>query len=224
MARGIRAIYRFIRDFSLPAPRWIFGPILQAYIFLREIYYFSVRVLVCEPLFKAYCAKYGRNLHTGAFIHWVMGRGQLIIGDNVTVDGKCSFIFAVRYTERPTLRIGNNVRIGHNCVFTIGREIMIGNNAMIGGNIEMFDSPGHPTDPALRLAGAPALPQDVKPIRIEDNVWIGSGSTIFPGVTLGEGCIVARGAIVMSSVPPYVIVAGSPARQIARLNNPKESA
>jgi acetyltransferase-like isoleucine patch superfamily enzyme len=151
-----------------------------------------------------------------------MGRGQLIVGDNVTIDGKCSFIFAVRYTDQPTFRIGNNVRIGHNCVFTIGREIAIGNNVMIGGNIEMFDSPGHPTDPASRLAGAPALPQDVKAIRIEDNVWVGSGSTIFPGVTLGEGCVVARGAIVMSNVPAYVIVAGSPARQIARLNNPKE--
>lgn len=194
------------------------------YVFLREIYYFAVRVLVCEPLFKAYCTEHGRNLHTGVFIHWVMGRGQLIVGDNVTIDGKCSFIFAVRYTDRPTLRIGSDVRIGHNCVFTIGREITIGNNAMIGGNIEMFDSPGHPTDPALRLAGAPASPQDVKPIRIEDNVWVGSGSTIFPGVTLGEGCIVARGAMVMSNVPPYVIVAGSPARQIGRLNNPKESA
>jgi len=75
----------------------------------------------------------------------------------------------------------------------------------------------------LRLARSPALPEDVKAIHIEDNVWIGSGATIFPGVTLGEGCIVARGAIVMSSVPPYVIVAGSPARQVARLKNPKES-
>jgi acetyltransferase-like isoleucine patch superfamily enzyme len=94
---------------------------------------------------------------------------------------------------------------------------------MIGENIAMFDSPGHPTDPALRLAGSPALPEDVKPIHIEDNVWVGSGSTIFPGVTLGEGCIVARGAIVMSNVLPYAVVAGSPARLIARLGTIKES-
>ena len=223
VARAIRAIYRCVRNFSLPAPIWIFRPILSVYLFLRETYYFLVRVFVCEPFFKAYCTKYGRNVHTGPFVHWIQGRGQLIVGDNVTIDGKCSFIFAVRYTDHPTLRIGNNVGIGHNSTFTIGREITIGNNVMIGGNIEMFDSPGHPTDPASRLAGLPALPEDVKPIHIEDNVWIGSGTTIFPGVTLGEGCIVARGAIVMSNVPPYVIVAGSPARQIARLGNTKES-
>jgi acetyltransferase-like isoleucine patch superfamily enzyme len=223
MARAIRSVYRYVRNFSLPAPHWIFKPILGLFLFFRGIYYFLCRVLIGEPFFKAYCTQYGRNLHTGPFIHWIRGRGQLIVGDNVVVDGRCSFIFAVRYSDKPTLRIGNNVGIGHNCIFTIGREISIGNNVMMGGDIEMFDSPGHPTDPALRLAGAPALPEDVKPIHIEDNVWVGSGVTVFPGVTLGEGCIVARGAIVMSNVPSYVIVAGSPARQIAKLRDPRES-
>jgi acetyltransferase-like isoleucine patch superfamily enzyme/acyl carrier protein len=218
-ARGARAIYRFLRNFSLPAPRWIFGPILVAYLFSREVYYFLIRVFVCEPFFKAYCAKYGRNVHTGVFVHWIQGRGQLIVGDNVIVDGKCSFIFALRYTEQPTLRVGNNVVIGHNCTFTVGREITIGNNVMIAGNVEMFDSPGHPTDPALRLAGSAALPEDVKPIRIEDNVWIGGSAIIYPGLTVGEGSIVAKGAIVMNNVPPNVIVAGSPARQIARIGH-----
>jgi acetyltransferase-like isoleucine patch superfamily enzyme/acyl carrier protein len=216
-ARAARAIYRFLHNFSLPAPRWIFGPILAAYLISREVYYFLIRVFVCEPFFKTYCAKYGRNVHTGAFVHWFQGRGQLIVGDNVTVDGKCSFIFAVRYTEQPTLRVGNNVRIGHNSTFTVGREITIGNNVMIAENVEMFDSPGHPTDPALRLTGSPALPEDVKPIRIEDNVWVGGRTIIYPGVTVGEGSIVARGAVVMNSVSSNTIVAGSPARQIARI-------
>ena len=83
------------------------------YLFLRRVYYFLIRVFVCEPFFKTYCAQYGRNVHTGVFVHWIRGRGQLIVGDNVTVDGKCSFIFAVRYAEQPTLRIGNNVWVGH---------------------------------------------------------------------------------------------------------------
>jgi acetyltransferase-like isoleucine patch superfamily enzyme len=222
-ARGIRAIYRFVHNFSLPAPRWIFAPLLEVFLFLRRVYYFLIRVFVCEPFFKMYCTKYGRNVHTGVFVHWVMGPGQLIVGDNVTIDGKCSFVFAVRYCEQPTLRIGNNVGVGHLSTFVVGREITIGNNVMIGDQVVMFDSPGHPTDPALRLAGSPALPEDVKAIRIEDNAWIGSGTIIYPGVTVGEGSIVARGAIVMSSVPPNVIVAGSPARQIARIGNAKES-
>ena len=217
VARAIRTIYHFLHNFSLPAPRWIFRPLLAVYLLLRSVYYFLIRVFVCEPFFKMYCTEHGRNVHTGVFVHWILGRGQLIVGDNVTVDGKCGFIFAVRYTEQPTLRIGNNVGIGHNSTFTIGREITIGNNVMIGGNVEMFDSPGHPTDPVLRLAGSPAMPEDVKAICIEDNVWIGSGTIIYPGVTVGQGSIVARGAVVMNNVPANVIVAGSPARQIARI-------
>jgi serine acetyltransferase len=223
LPRGIRAIYRFLRNFSLPTPHWIVRPILAVYLATRGIYYFLIRVFVCEPLFKAYCTTYGRNVHTGVYVHWIHGHGHLIVGDSVIVDGKCSFVFAVRYSEQPTLRIGNNVRIGHNSSFTVGREIIIGNNVMIAGNVDMFDSPGHPTDSALRAAGAPALPEDVKPICIEDNVWIGGHAVIYPGVTIGKRSIVATGSIVMSSVPPDVIVAGSPARQIARISHAEES-
>jgi len=221
VARSLRTARSFVSGFSLPAPRWFFRPLLAVFLALRVLYYFLIRVFVCEPFFKTYCTEYGRNLHTGVFIHWVKGRGKLIVGDDVIIDGKCAFIFALRYTENPTLRIGNRVGIGHNSIFTIGREITIGNHVMIGGKVEMFDSPGHPTDPVLRRAGSPALPEDVKPIHIEDDAWIGSGAVIFPGVTIGRGSVVARGAIVMSNVPPYVVVAGSPARQIARLT-PKE--
>jgi len=222
-ANALRAVYRYIRNFSLPAPRWIFRPLLAVFLLFREIYYFSVRVLICEPFFKACCTAYGRNLHTGVFLHWIQGSGRLIVGDNVTIDGKCSFVFAVRYSDRRLLRIGNNVVIGHRSSFIVGREITIGDNVLIGNDVTLFDSPGHPTDPALRLAGSPALPEDVRPIHVESNVWVGSGSIIYPGVTLGEGCVVARGSVVMSSVSPYVVVAGSPARQIRRLRSIQDS-
>jgi acetyltransferase-like isoleucine patch superfamily enzyme len=219
VARSLRTTRSFVRAFSIPAPKWLFRPLFATYIAIRTVYYFLKRVFVCEPFFKSHCTQYGRNVHTGVFNHWIMGQGRLIVGDDVIIDGKCSFIFALRYAENPTLHIGDRVGIMHNSTFTVGREITIGNDVMIGSDVQMFDSPGHPTDPVLRRAGSPALPEDVKAIHIEDNAWIGSGSIIFPGVTVGKASIVARGAIVMSSVPPYVIVAGSPARQIARLTS-----
>lgn len=222
LARRARSLYHSLHKVSIPAPKLIVRPILSIFLIARSIYYFLIRIFVCEPLFKAYCTQYGTNVHTGVFLHWIQGRGALIVGDNVVVDGKCSFLFAVRYAERPILLIGNNVRIGHNCTFTIGREIVIGENVMIGMNVDIFDSPGHPTDPASRIAGLPALPGDVKPIRIERKAWIGSGAIIYPGITVGEAGIVARGAIVMSDVPPYTIVAGNPARQIARVGRENE--
>jgi acetyltransferase-like isoleucine patch superfamily enzyme/acyl carrier protein len=212
-------VYYSINNFSIPAPRWIFLPLLAIFLTLRRIYYFLVRVFICEPFFKAYCTQFGHNVHTGVFIHWFQGRGRLIVGNDVIVDGKCNFTFAVRYSDNPTLRIGDHVKIGHRTSFTVGRDVTIGNYVMIASGAEIFDTPGHPTDPALRRAGSPALPSDVRPISIEDNVWIGRDARIFPGMTIGKGSVVAEGAQVMSNVPPYAIVAGNPARQIARLTS-----
>jgi acetyltransferase-like isoleucine patch superfamily enzyme len=85
----------------------------------------------------------------------------------------------------------------------------------------IFDSPGHPADPAARKAGFPPSDDEVKPVIIEDNVWIGQSAIIMPGVTIGEGSIVASGSVVMTSVPPNIIVAGNPARQLRKLTGPE---
>ena len=74
------------------------------------------------------------------------------------------------------------------------------------------------SDDAVALIMALRAPDvDVRAITIGDNVWIGSGSVIFPGVTIGDNSIVAYGAVVMTSVPENVVVAGNPARQIAKI-------
>jgi acetyltransferase-like isoleucine patch superfamily enzyme/acyl carrier protein len=205
-------------NFTLPLPRPLLRPLLAVFLALRTVYYFLIRVCVCEPLFKAYCEQYGRGVRTGVFVHWVTGAGKLVVGDDVLIDGKCSFDFAVRYAERPTLTIGSHTIVSHGCSFTVGRQITIGSHCLIAANARLFDAPGHPTDPALRKAGNPANPEDVRPICIHDNVWIGTGAVIFPGVTVGEGSVVAIGAVVVSDVPPYTMVGGNPARMIQRLS------
>jgi acetyltransferase-like isoleucine patch superfamily enzyme len=174
-------------------------------------------VFVAEPLFKGYCRSYGHNVRTDVFVHWVQGRGDLIIGDDVLIDGKCSFNFAARFTPHPTLSVGSGSGIGHGCAFTIGKKITIGRNCRIAAGVWMFDSPGHPSDPQARLDNVPALDADVKPIVVADNVWIGGRAVIFPGVTIGEGSIIAAAAVVTTDVPANSIVAGNPARRIGTL-------
>jgi acetyltransferase-like isoleucine patch superfamily enzyme len=213
-ARLARRVYRSVENFSVPAPRPIVRPLLTIILCVRAIYFFVARVFFCEPLFKAYCKRHGRNLHTGPYLHWIQGKGEIVLGDGVTIDGKCSFAFASRYTARPMLIIGHYTGIGHNCAFTIGRQIKIGDHCRIAADVRMFDSPGHPTDPVARLAHLPAAPEDVRSITIGDNVWIGRNAIIYPGVTIGNDSTVGMGAVVLNDVPSKTVVVGNPARQV----------
>jgi acetyltransferase-like isoleucine patch superfamily enzyme len=219
-ARLARKAYWGVKTVTLPAPRIIVKPMLWTFLAIRSVYYFVMRVFICEPLFKAYCKQYGRGVRTDAYIHWVQGQGDIILGNNVEIDGKSSFIFGARFADRPALIIGDHTNIGHSCSFTIGKRISIGKHCQIAGGVRMFDSSGHPTDPVSRLDGQPPELEDVKPITIGDNVWLGVDSVVFPGVTIGEGSVVSTRSVVMSDVPPYTIVAGNPARRIVALRSP----
>jgi acetyltransferase-like isoleucine patch superfamily enzyme len=219
LSKVLRGVYRGIRSFSLPAPALIVKPMLWIFLLIRSVYHFGIRVFICEPLFKAYCTQVGRGFRTGVYIHWVLGKGRIIIGDDVELDGKCNFQFAARFSPNPTIQIGDHTII-RGSSFVICRNITIGKHCQIAMGVTMVESHGHRSDPEERLAGLPPHPEDVRPITICDNVWIGIGSLITPGVTIGEGSIVSARSVVLSDVPPYTIVAGYPARKIASLRNP----
>lgn len=217
-ARTLKRLYRGVQTASIPAPRYVVKPMLWAYLALRAMYYFAMRAFLCEPLFKASCRRYGRRLRTGVFIHWIQGKGDILLGDDVVFDAKCDILFAARFTPNPTLEVGDRTCI-RGTTFSIGRRITIGHDCLIAMGVKMFDSNGHQSDPEARLAGLPPRPEDVRPITIADNVWIGQMAIITPGVTIGEGSIVSAGSVVLGDVPPYSVVAGYPARKIASLRD-----
>lgn len=212
-ARSLKAIYRAPARFSVPAPRFLILPLRMGFEFVRGIVYFIRRVFWAEPMFKSYCTRYGKRLRTDIFAPWVEGKGEIVVGDDVSILGKCSFKFAARYANPPRFIMGDHSGIGHLCMFTVGKEIRIGNHCRIASGVIMFDASGHPMDPASRMRGDPASSDDVKPIRIGDNVWIGRGAAIFPGVTIGDNSVIAAHAVVIADVPPDTIVAGNPARK-----------
>jgi acetyltransferase-like isoleucine patch superfamily enzyme len=224
LARLARWAYRSVNGFSVPASKAVVKPALWLFLLLRDAYQFAVRVFICEPLFKAYCTKYGKNLHTDCLLHWVYGKGDIIIGDNVVLDGQSCIRFATRFSDHPTLEIGDNTGIGHGCSFTIGKLISIGRNCNLSGDIFIMDSNGHDTDPRSRWAHLPPEPEDVRPVYIRDGVWIGRQCIIFPGVKIGEGSVVAAGSVVRTHVPPYSVVAGNPAKVMFRLKKPDAEA
>ena len=216
-ARWARRAYYLPGRISLPAPRFVVRSMLAIYLGIRSCIHFFRRVFIAEPLFKAYCHSYGSDLHTGIFVHWIQGKGRIILGDNVRFDGKSSFKFAARYTPHPTLRVGSRTGFGHGCSFTVGKAIVIGEDCRIASNVTMFDAPGHSLDPEKRRQGQPSDDEEVRPITIGNNVWIGVGAVICPGATIGDNSVIAMGATVMANVPPNTLAGGNPARSIKSL-------
>ena len=221
LARNVRRLRKWLRSLSVPAPRVVVRPLVSGFLIGRNCYYSVYRVFICEPFFKAHCTRYGQRLRTGVYLHWIQGSGDIIVGDDFRIDGKCVFSFAARFSDRPTLVIGNNTGIGHDCRFTIGKRITIGSNCRLSGSCHIFDSNGHNTDPEARITNLPPDNEDVRPITIGDNVWIGVHVLIFPGVKIGEGSVISAGSVVRSHVPPYSVVAGNPAKVVLRLPRPQ---
>lgn len=113
---------------------------------------------------------------------------------------------------------GCNIHVGDNFFanfnFTVLDEapVRIGNNVMIGPNVSIYTA-CHPLDPDERRS----FVEWAEPVTIGDDVWIGGGATVLPGVEIGQGCVVAACAVVTRDVPPYSLVGGNPARIIRRL-------
>jgi maltose O-acetyltransferase len=90
--------------------------------------------------------------------------------------------------------------------------IRIGDDVQIGPNVQLL-TPTHPVEPDARRAGV----EGGRPITIGDNVWLGGGVIVCPGVTIGENSVVGAGAVVVKSLPANVLAVGNPARAIRSL-------
>ena len=224
LARALRSAKKRLHHFTLPAPKLLVLPMLWLFLGLRSVVFFVRGKLIAEPLLKAYCTRVGRGVTAGIYVPWVMGRGELVLGDHVHFNGKLSLKFAASFVARPKLHIGDHCDIGHEVTFVVGREIRLGRHVQVASGVSFRDSTGHASDPTARLAGAPPSDDDVRAIVVHDNVWIGADAMILPGVEIGEGSIVTARSIVSTNVAPYTVVAGSPARRVGVLPRPDEAA
>ena len=108
------------------------------------------------------------------------------------------------------IKIGENVFINSGCKFQDQGGLVIGDDVLIGHNV-VIATLNHNQDPDKRGNLMPL------PVKIEDKVWIGSNATVLPGVTIGEGAIVAAGAVVTKDVAPRSVVGGVPAKFIKEI-------
>jgi acetyltransferase-like isoleucine patch superfamily enzyme len=126
-----------------------------------------------------------------------------LIGKKVSEDFRVFPPFTTDFGKN--MHLGRNVFINSGCRFQDQGGIYIGDNALIGHNV-VLATLNHDENPTKRGNLKPA------PIRIGDDVWIGSNATILAGVTIGDGAIVAAGAVVTRDVGKNTVVAGVPAK------------
>ncbi len=120
-------------------------------------------------------------------------------------------LFPPFYTDYGrNIRVGKHVFINGGCHFQDQGGIEIGDGTLIGHQV-VLATLNHDLDPEQRHLLHPA------PIHIGKNVWVGAHATICPGVHIGDGAVVAAGAVVTKDIPPYVIAGGVPARVIRQL-------
>ena len=138
------------------------------------------------------------------------------------IRGKCTILGPL--TIRPiggaqNIEIGEGVYINTETRFGAPKDkVIIGNNVLIGPRV-MFETVNH----GLSYIPGKGRTSNSKPILIEDEVWVGGGTIITQGVTIGRGSVVAAGAVVTKNVDPYTIVGGVPAKLLGVIDKTTEN-
>ncbi|KAG7665752.1 uncharacterized protein J8A68_000772 [[Candida] subhashii] len=128
--------------------------------------------------------------------------------------GKDSFMeYPVYFDYGFNTYFGDQFYSNYNLTILDVSVVKIGNRVMCGPNVSILTAT-HPTDPTLR----DQLLENALPITIGNTVWLGAGSTVLPGVTIGDNCVIAAGAVVNKDIPPNSIAVGIPARVVKTMD------
>ena len=167
--------------------------------FFRRVYYFC-----CG-------AQFGKSTRIPLLsINWPH---QLSVGNNCTLEDDLFFKYGSICKNGPKILIGNNVFIGNNTEFNISKKISIGNDSLIASNCRFIDHDHGTNDLSVSIR---LQKPKTNPIMIEENVWIGTNSTVLKGVSIGKGAIIGAGSVVNKNVPQDEIWGGVPAKFIKK--------
>lgn len=163
---------------------------------------------IIRAIFSIVGIKYWFNLWAYIVVNNIVGRQKAKIGKT----SKIHPTVILRQGER--IEIGENCLLNHNNVLQAGKEfakIKIGNFVHTGANVMIFAFNHCLDDP-----DTPSILQDYydADVTIEDDVWVGAGSVILAGVTIGKGSVIGSNSVVTKDIPPHSIAVGSPAKVI----------
>jgi len=110
------------------------------------------------------------------------------------------------------IEVGDNFYMNHNCVILDGAKVIFGDNVFIGPNCGFYTA-GHPLDAEQRNTWM----EFSYPITVGNNVWIGGGVQVMPGVTIGNNTVIGGGSVVTKDIPSGVMAAGNPCRVLREI-------
>lgn len=154
------------------------------------------------------------------------GKQRISIGHDCVLG--CTFVFE---SEQGFVSIGDRSFINGGTSLISRSKIEIGDDVTIAWGVCVYDHDSHSLDWCARVEDLRCLREDLragrdplaskdwsvvhtKPIRICDKAWVGMNAILLKGVTIGEGAVVAAGAVVTKDVPPWTVAAGNPARVV----------
>ena len=230
--RGDSSFFRFLQKVAkgilthtLPLPRFL-NPLLGAFYDLHQILMAVLRWAASyfyrEPLFRGRCEVVGKRF-TLSKMPYVMSHAKIFIGDDVNFFGKVD-IFSGRIFDEPKLIIHDRVDIGHNVLFVVNKQIEIEDDVNVASGVRFMDTDAHPRDVTERIADLPPRPEEIKPVHVCKNAWIGQNSFILKGVTIGEGAIIGVNSVVVTDIPAYSVAMGNPARVVVKNMKPNTPA
>ncbi|UOR06182.1 sugar O-acetyltransferase [Hymenobacter aerilatus] len=111
------------------------------------------------------------------------------------------------------IRLGENFYANYNLIVLDCAPVTIGDNVFLAPNV-VLTTAGHPIETAPRIAGW----EFARPITIGDNVWLGTGVQVMPGVSIGAGSVIGAGSIVTRDVPAGVVAVGNPCRVLRKVS------
>lgn len=181
--------------------------------FLGETLYFVLRHPIYTFRYLRIKARFPRQFHV---------RLPIYIGDNfhirgmtadfkVNIGADCHFLHEVwlEFGAGATITIGERVNLTKFVVVHAGQEVIIGNDVLVGEFVSIRDS-NHAIADSTRPINQQGF--DRRPVRIGNDVWIGRGSAVLAGVSIGDHSVVGANSLVNDNVGEYQVVAGSPAR------------
>ena len=127
--------------------------------------------------------------------------------------GEGAFVKPPLYVDYgENIHLGARSFVNYNLIALDVVAITIGEDCEIGPNVQLL-TPTHPIDPGQRRDKLEAA----EPITIGDNVWLGGGVIVCPGVTIGDKSVIGAGSVVTRDIPPNVVAVGNPARVIREI-------